>query len=34
MRLSMRRIQPGAVFSSFLGILDIKLGMSSGARDD
>lgn len=26
MRLSLRRVQPGAVFSSFFGILDIKLG--------
>lgn len=26
MRLSVRRLQPGAVFSSFFGILDIKLG--------
>ncbi|CAK9786177.1 DUF1753-domain-containing protein [Cutaneotrichosporon oleaginosum] len=26
MRLSFRRVQPGAVFSSFFGILDIKLG--------
>ena len=26
MRISVRRFQPGAVFASFLGILDIKLG--------
>ncbi|BEI89107.1 uncharacterized protein CcaverHIS019_0204690 [Cutaneotrichosporon cavernicola] len=26
MRLSLRRVQPGPVFSSFFGILDIKLG--------
>lgn len=26
MRLNLRRVQPGALFGSFMGILDIKLG--------
>lgn len=32
MRLNVRRVQPGAVFNSFFGILDIKLGEWAGRQ--